>query len=238
MALATIQTDIPNELGLYYNWDFTQSLSDTVNGKEAVLVNSAARTENGVTILADKDKITLGNLNKPNIVIEVDIAENPCTQNTENSCIFSFNDSHGITYKASSGTDKWGVYDGSWLMTENSDRGYFQHCTLSLRIDNNSFLSIYRNNTLVVDCGKAFNLTECAIGIDKDTIYDMSAIGMTVTGVRVYSTDPDIPAIDGHAESYTFFAAHMKALADAIREKTGKSGALNILNMIEEIKNL
>jgi hypothetical protein len=59
---------------LLYDWDFTQSIYDKVNNKEALLLDGAAKTDEGVTLLAKNQMIKLTDINLIHKRIEIDVA--------------------------------------------------------------------------------------------------------------------------------------------------------------------
>lgn len=74
-VLASAFGDYDPELELLYNWDFTKSLVDSIQGKQAVLSNNATRTSEGIVLAAKNQRFSLPDINLIGKRIEIDVAK-------------------------------------------------------------------------------------------------------------------------------------------------------------------
>lgn len=58
---------------IIYNWDFSQSLTDTIGGVTATLLNGATQTSDGILIDADTEEVNIDNVLGFNRTIEMDV---------------------------------------------------------------------------------------------------------------------------------------------------------------------
>lgn len=169
-----------------YNWDFTRSMVDTVNGAEATL-SGAIRDGNGVTIDDGSESVFLGNFWRTNRTIEVDFGS--FTPNiTATHVLVMFGSSNGFSRWANG--DTWGVYcNGTWNAPDPkiSDRNYFANATLKLKVAEDGAISVYRNHEWMMTSTQTFATADAPIHIGKVIGSSYGSVQpITVTGCRIY----------------------------------------------------
>jgi hypothetical protein len=168
---------------LYY-WDFTESLTDKVNGIVAVLINGAKFEQGtGVTIDSVYGMVTLGAIDLTNKTLELDITNMAESSGTTNRRFLMINDSEGFIYRGAS--SRWEIYyNSSWrtpTLTSN-DKNLFANSTMKL-VCGESNMSIYKDDTLVFEGVNPFK-TNLYIGATSQA-YKV----VRITGARVYANE-------------------------------------------------
>lgn len=173
-----------------YNWDFTQSLIDTVAGKEVTVGGSASRDASGLHLTAANDYITLEGLNVIGYTFEIDISsyDRKGTNHGRLLCISQSGAvNSGVIYRS---TGVWAIYtsEGSaWHDTSITSPAYFDGKTVTVKLEQNGsnqkIMSLYEGATLLVS-GLMTKTTTGNVYIgSKD---GNNAYNLTITGVRVY----------------------------------------------------
>lgn len=106
-----------------YNWDFTTSLTDTIEGQVATLGGSATQDANGVTLGDGSSYIDIGNLWATNRTIEIDVADSGNLSYSTNGRLLSMDASWGGGNNCGAifqgATSSWTIYSGSWATASN-----------------------------------------------------------------------------------------------------------------------
>lgn len=115
--------------------------------------------------------------------IEIDISTSEIAANDVRSLIsqWSIGSGHpGLAWDRNQG--KWGFYSGSWQYTEIADINYFSNSTLKVYIDSNNKWHFYKDGVLFFEP----NAAVAPNGVWSVGANNISCIGLTITGIRVY----------------------------------------------------
>ena len=175
---------------LELNFDFTQSMTDTVRGVTA-LTSGITRDASGAAFSGATSYIRLRPRYSANTyTYEIDVASVGVNTNNSHSRFIMGNDSCGLIYRY---TGKWAFYsnNGGWQDTSVTSKTYFNGTTIKVYVDQNGKWHIYRNGTLwfepngaqTLDTGNTNNASYFMIGSGAG---NGVTTGTTITGLRVY----------------------------------------------------
>ena len=174
-----------------YNWDFTESLTDKVQGLTAVLYGSAITWTQGVGIVSttQSNRIYLGDTMQNGYTAEIDFT----TFRTDTGgaarwllATDNFGPGWGINSNAN---PYWQIYRNgyrSFSTPENHDASVFNNKTAKFIFNNDNDIEIYADDTLIY---KGINLIT---GTNAHQFYlgensGRSITEMTITGARIYA---------------------------------------------------
>lgn len=185
---------VSSSITYLYKWDFTQSLTDEIQGKTATLQGSATFTQGtGVVIARSLGVLNIGD-NRNGLgfqsgrTYEIDFASMTKRYN-EDHRLFCSAAKTGFTWNHSN--SRWQVYDdikSSWrnYTTTSNDVNIFNGKTAKIIISaDGQTTDIYANDTLIysgasLQSGQSDN--DMRIGSTNKGYIDM-----TITGVRIYA---------------------------------------------------
>jgi hypothetical protein len=173
----------------FINFNFKNSLIDTVHGFTATLVGWASRNNNGVSLTRGSAAINLSSTD--NILkcfiftYEVDIGDcNLDMSDGKHKRFFMWSSNSGLIYRS---TGYWGIYNGAWYMTEISDKDYFKNSTVKLSFEGSN-VKLYKNNELVYEFS---NIGNYGTGGYSNTLFlgmdEQAAYNMVIEALRVYT---------------------------------------------------
>ena len=179
-----------------YNWDFTQSLTDTKQQAVATIGEGVAQSSSGLTFSGGTTSIVyLANMSTyatSSYTVELDVTTwNAGTILLSLATSSSMSAKSGIRWNAS----KWRVYDtgNSWKdgETTSTDSTVFNGKTLKFQCDyQHGTWTIYAGDTLVLTASvltKSNGRNSLGIGSSDSTIGgNMIGIGTVITGCRIY----------------------------------------------------
>ena len=182
---------------MMYNWDFTQSLTDTVAGQTAQLLRKVGaypvQDAFGVHITTTTGYIDLGDIYEPGETVEIDFGdmENKQTGNARLLMVgtpVTAGLQTGFIYR---GTGVWNWYVGtSWCTSSGvTDANIFSNKTLKAVFDATGYMTVYADGTLIGTSSRAFTAssgTKMEICAESGTGSYNSFYDMTVKAVRVY----------------------------------------------------
>ena len=177
---------------MLYNWDFTQSLVDTVEGKEAKAASpttSPIIDENGMTF-GSRNRVKILNIMAYSRTYEIDFSNTDYQNGEVNAILCGFAIETGgspqscIAYRK---TGYWYFHDASASVWgeggTHSDANLISGKTLKITIDSDGIMSAYVDNELIGKSASAIDpsRTLFIFGSQSNGYYNM-----TVTGMRVY----------------------------------------------------
>lgn len=182
---------------MLYNWDFTQSLTDTVQGQTAVLGHKIGadpvRDEFGIHITTSTGYVNLGNVYAPGVTVEMDLGEmNNKQTNHARVLMVGTEANNGLTtgfiYR---NTGVWSWYaNGNWCTnTSVTNANIFSNKTLKAVFDNTGYMTVYADGTLIGTSSKAFTASAGSlmqIGAFSGTGTYACFYDMTVKALRIY----------------------------------------------------
>jgi hypothetical protein len=201
----------PPEPDYLYNWDFTNSLVDKVQGSAVTLGANAVRTSSGVSFTGKGDRIIFDRTVTENIlsdkVIEIDVAEMNFQGNTNYDMNFlvipspTSNATGILEFMKGLG---WGIwYNGeAFIISSSLDRNLFNNGTIKIISKNTQTaqhydISLYFNNQLLGQLSDivfrmstresdlmTLGSSNVSSPSNGDQCYDM-----TITGVRIYANE-------------------------------------------------
>ena len=166
---------------LLYSWDFTQSLTDTVNGSVATL-HSCTRDSEGIHFTSGSSNVSFDRaFTGVDVTYEIDISTMD-RQGTAHGRVFMISDNEGFVYRS---TGAWGVYkSSSWSMSSTSDANYFSGSTLKIVFSKYGVPSFYKGNSLVYSYNGYPWSGLYTLGSSSTSFYNM-----TISALRIYKGD-------------------------------------------------
>lgn len=194
---ATFEVDVTSSI--LYNWDFTDSLIDSVGGVTAVL-NNCERTDEGIVFDASTDYVTLGDVFGFDRTMEIDYSDASAAFGNVNGIWFwtssPIQSGFGYRYGSSGSTRHYGWYSqdtAHWHMDTNTSKTFINGTgTLKVTIDSEGNAKAYVDNeemTLLYN-GAATKYTDethasyITLG-SSDSNYP-AFYNTKITGVRIY----------------------------------------------------
>lgn len=181
---------------LLYNWDFTNSLVDTVNGEQATLIGNATQTANGLTITDGNSGAKFDAIAKKGMTIEVDIADGSTITNpTANGRLLCFSKydgnrlDKGVVWRGKESA--WNTYSSGWGTAFSDDPALFSGKTMTVVIRDDKKFDVYSG-------GKMYTTSANVTDFDTDGYVSLgsagtSAAGMVITAMRIYDGAHSIP---------------------------------------------
>ena len=187
-----------NSKQMLYNWDFTDSLVDSVQGVTAVLGkitgDNPTQDSSGVHITSNNQYIHLGDVYEQGTTIEVDFGTMD-RQGTANSRVLMVGTvatgglGTGFIYRSN---NTWNWYaSGSWdtAISSTTNANVFSNSTLKAVFDNDGHMAVYNGDVLLGTSTRAFLETDgttVELGANSGTGTYTSYYNMTVKAVRIY----------------------------------------------------
>lgn len=182
---------------MLYNWDFTQSLTDTVQGQTAVLGHkigdNPVQDEFGIHITTSTGYVNLGNVYAPGVTVEMVLGEmNNKQTNHARLLMVGTEANNGLTtgfiYR---NTGVWSWYaNGNWCTnTSVTNANIFSNKTLKAVFDSTGYMTVYADDTLIGTSSKAFTANAGSlmqIGAFSGTGTYACFYDMTVKALRIY----------------------------------------------------
>ena len=172
--------------GLDLNYDFTQSMTDTIRNVPIISSNVTQTANGAVYDTASGSYMQLPRRYCANTyTYEVDVGTIEIRSNYHNRVI-TWNDSRGLIYRS---TGKWAFYTGTWQETDITDPTYLNGCTLKVYIDESGYWHIYRNGALWFEPTSACSINDygsSTVLIRIGSSGNSMGQGTTITGLRVY----------------------------------------------------
>lgn len=185
-------------VNLLYSWDFTDSLVDSVEGKTAT--TTATQGSTGLVFSAMNKYLELTGVFNRNRTYEIDVLSIDKTT-SEYGRIFMVHDNSGTANGGSgyilTGTRKSGdifyvnrAWESSAIVsnTQDPDGSYYNNSTLGFYVDDDGYVSVYKDGTLLGTSSTAFPTT-----LNGQNVYMGNGGGSgdylfnsTFTGFRIY----------------------------------------------------
>ena len=181
----TFDVTVESSIDYLYDWDFTQSLTDKVNGTIATLGGSATLVQGTGVVINDNGYLNCGYLLRTLRTVEIDLLTNKVSSggrfittgvNSGDKC-FAYTD--GL----------WRCYNGGYqpYTLTSDDADVFNGKTLKMVFSTGSNpLKIYANNELIYE--GSYYVSDfrqyLILGNTTNAFYNM-----TITGVRIYANE-------------------------------------------------
>ena len=182
---------------LVANWDFTQSLVDSVSGMVAELGGECTQDSGGLHFTGARQYATLNGTNVwtwfPGRLIELDIAAMDLQGN--NSAHYTLITNHSPTETTAWGflyrnTGVWAFYDGSWHGSNITEKNYWDEKTLGIYLTGNNTAKVYSNGTLVDTVPYSNTTKRVVLGNGRTQSEGGQIFNTTITGCRIYQGNP------------------------------------------------
>lgn len=144
----TVNVDILTQI---YNadYDFTESLIDSVNEFTASLSGNAYRDSSGVHIENAAGYLTLQNNYFYGMVMDIFVGDMDIQSRTNHNRFIMITDETGLIYRS---TGVWSFYYSTWSTDSNiTDPNYFENSKVTIRIDGSGKWHIYKDDVLVYE---------------------------------------------------------------------------------------
>ena len=193
-----------------YDFDFTQSLADSIHNQVATL-NGTSGTDyiqdsNGITLMSNIANINLNSVSSAlHLRIfshEVDVGDcNVDINDNLHKRFFMWSHNAGLIYRVTNTqTPHWGIYitttsmSGQWYDTDITDKDYFKNSTLKVKF-NNPKIYFYKNGNLFYTISNAGNDSynsyySYGIGGNGDS-GSQSINDITIKALRIYAEQED-----------------------------------------------
>lgn len=197
----TFEVEVTQATNYIFNWNFKESLVDSVHNKTAVLGGSATRNSDGVYIGLANDYIifmdsttanaySLRPTVNNNLILEVDFGElNKYNAGATNYRFLMWDDDEGLIFRGYS--SKWEIYQrGDWnsITWADSSEAFnsklFKNSTVKFVFTTGDFY-IYKNNAFVGSSKNIYNNSKemfWMFGSTSGNAYRYA----TVEGIRIY----------------------------------------------------
>ena len=182
-----------------FNWDFTQSLTDSKSGNVATLNGSASRDGNGIHLTSSApDFVTFGtNIYGADRTYELDITSLSMGSISNFARIFMLKNGNynncGFLF-CGQATRGYSIYNGngwSWISSTDTDLTKIQGKTLKIYIDSSKYWHVYIDSTLILESTAVVNgaagtdTSNNAITLGSSNTNSLD-YNMVITGLRVY----------------------------------------------------
>lgn len=181
-----------------YDWDFTQSLVDSVGSVEAQISSQATRDSSGLHFEQGNACCVLGNVFPPGRTMEIDVASMEKTYTSGHGAFIMFNDSSSASPSGSCNqgvifrnTNVWAIYKGGWQEGTHTDPEAFSGKTVTVKyyLDNGTYYTdLYMDGNLYERFTSSTRWNNTAgnggtvqIGNNNNTAYTI-----LITGIRIY----------------------------------------------------
>lgn len=203
---AVTPTPVTNEC-IIANWDFKQSLIDTIGNREVSLTDGT-RDSSGVHLTQSTSKIVLPDLYmSSNLYIEAKFGTiTGDLTNNKNKGIITYKPSnssspYGLILRRVNYAYRWQIYNGTWadnILSENEN--YFSNSTLKYEVNSDGIPNVYKDGTLVLT-GSQFRsslypkyLQEITIGGCVNNTNNESLYNITIESLKIgyYNGYPEV----------------------------------------------
>lgn len=191
---------------LIYNWDFRNSLIDTISGTEFAIYGGATQGQNGITFSnSNQYGKVLTPINMNNKTLELDVASfDASSQNTNISVIMNTNFSNPYyntgALRWSNSNNYWGCYldnngnSRAWSKwSDGLDKTFFSGKTVKIKYEDNNRITLFVNDEIIGTLQGSytyFGETGLYIGgfesVNADGNYFYNAV---ITGLRIYDNE-------------------------------------------------
>lgn len=178
---------------LVADWDFTQSLVDSVSGLVAALYGGCTQDAGGLHFTGVKQYATLNGSNKytwfPDRTIELDIAAMDLQgdDSAHYTLITNYHPTEtgawGYLYRNSG---VWAFYDGSWHNSSITDKNYWNNKTLGIYMTTENTVKVYANGVLLETVAYTSETRRVLIGNGREQSAGGQIYNTTITGCRIY----------------------------------------------------
>jgi len=194
---ATFTVTVSPSSNYLYNWDFTQGLTDSVQGLVATLGGTATQDAAGVHLYSTTDYVMLGQILGENHAYEIEVGAVDASgwASTLGARIFSWYNGNksGVAYDPTAGN--WTIYDGTWNtpQTVEAAKDFFANSKLKVTTGGGSsqwkrMIRVYKDGTEVFSKDSNRDIVTAAnyayIGAETN-----SMPGLTVKSIKVYALE-------------------------------------------------
>jgi len=147
-TISSVNVAVPPQSPYIANYDFTQSLVDSVNGFTAVLRSSSTRDDSGVHLTTQWSYMITPNRVFACMNIDLEITGS-VRGGSDHARLVMFSNNSGLIYR---NTGIWSFYNSiDWSDSSITDFNYFDDHVLRVFIDSTYHWHIYRDNDLVFE---------------------------------------------------------------------------------------
>lgn len=174
---------------LLYNWDLTESLTDTISGS-AITLNGATQDSNGLTLGSSSAYASLDAsiISRKEVTIEIDFGTMNRT-GTAHGRLIMLSTSSGLIYR---NTGSWQIYNNSWSGdTVETNANAFTNSTLIIKQTGDftssssgaHYWSVEHNGNVIVEEFQVggYSLTTLTIGQSANSYYTA-----VIKAIRIY----------------------------------------------------
>ena len=167
------------------DFDFTESLTDKVNGFKSSLYGGAIRDSNGVHISAAGHYLQIdslfGFLSSKLCTFELDIGNMTLMNSSTHNRFFMFNVSSGFIYR---NNGHWNVYNNTYWRTDGeTNPNIFNNSKCIIKMSSDNSFKVYKNNTLVYETtipSAITGETNFFIGSETQSFYNLDVKSLKI----------------------------------------------------------
>ena len=178
-----------------YNWDFTKSVVDTINGNEAELLNGLTQSLDGLNYNAVSQSVRLPGAYRLGMAIEIDVTDFDIQSDDDRHVRFVMrSDSSGMLIWRYNGSPAgWSSYQSSvgWssrIYGNLTQKNSFANCTIRIEVSDTGISTLYKDGVLIDSSTSQMASTTADIWIGSADTSEKGAnlYNAKITGVRVY----------------------------------------------------
>ena len=173
---------------LEHEWDFTQSLVDSIDGASTVtLYNSATRDSNGIKLSSATDYIKFPMSFETGYVYEFDMGDMIFKSSSNHGRFIMVDNESGLIYRSA---DHWGAWQDSWVQNRTSDTNssLFANSTIKVVVRPDKSIEFYHNGEYYAH----YTISDSRIGVSNFTIGSsdgQSFYNLVIKAARIYKYD-------------------------------------------------
>lgn len=187
----TFDVTVETSITYLYKWDFTQSLTDEVQGVTATLTNATFTQGVGIIFDARNDNVNFGNVISVGQTLELDVGDFVAPLNANYNAWFVVSGAGGFSHRAGTGDQYWQVLklNDTWATytLSSTDNTIFANKTVKFVFVDSNNLEVYVNDVLMYSGGTFVERNNQLLYLGDSPSVNKSINNMTITGVRIYA---------------------------------------------------
>lgn len=188
----TFDVTVESSINYLYKWDFTQSLTDEIQGQVATLTNATFTQGVGIIFDARNDNADLGNVISIGQTLEIDVGDFTAPLNANYNAWFMTSGAGGFSRRAGTGAQYWEVLklNDTWAThtLSSTDNTVFADKTVKLVFIDSNNLEIYVNDVLMYSGGTFVERSNQSLNIGDKPAINKTINNMVIKAIRIYET--------------------------------------------------
>ena len=175
-----------------YNWDFTKSIIDTINGNVAELLTGLTQTSSGLNYNSESQSVKLPLAYSRGRAIEIDVTDFDIQDEMNHNVRFVMTSTaNGMLIWRWKETIGWSSYRNAWsssIYGDLTDRNTFANSTIRIEIPSDGHPILYKNGVLIGTSSIEFSddTRDLYIGSTDQLSLGGNLYNVKITGIRIY----------------------------------------------------